>query len=339
VGQTELTSDLPYHFALQHLHDRDGTPVAVAVVKATFTIAEGSPRLADEQLPVFPAGVPLGEPGKSSYLYEPECSYYKPNTDVVFIGDAIPPSGAATQVEVCFSLGGLRKRAMAIGDRFWMRSLGGTYLSSPEPFERMPLTYERAFGGWDRSDPNPAHHNVEARNPVGAGFSRKFAPGQEQIALANIEDARDRVKTMDSRPKPVGFGFTNPDWQPRASLAGTYDTPWAQNRKPLLPTDFDPSFFNGASEGLRANGYLVGNEQVALENCSSRPFATFSLPGILPPRCRFRLVRRTDHTLTTNLDTVVVNARDSVLVLTWRCFIPLPRGPEFLLGLHLSEGQ
>ena len=339
MGQTNLTSDLPFYLGLQHLLDLDGVPVAVAIVKATFTISEGNLRLADEQLQLFPAGKALGEPGRSSYVYEPECSYYKPRTDVVLIGDAIPPAVVGTQVEVSFSLGKLRKRAVVIGDRYWVRSFAGVYLSPPEPFERMPLTYERAFGGWDRNDPNPDRHTFVARNPVGAGFARKFGPGQDRIALPNIEDPSDRITSMDSRPRPMGFGFTNPDWQPRAALAGTYDASWVENRMPLLPVDFDPRFFNAASEGLVMEGYLVGNELVAIENCSSLPLITFGLPGIPPPSCRFRVAGRADSNVATNLDTVVVNARDGVVVLTWRCHVPLPRGPEFLLEVHLSGGR
>jgi len=339
LGQTEITNQLPFHFGVQHLLDRDGTPVAVGITKATFTIAGDDLRIADEQMPLLPAGKSWGEPGKSSYQYEPECSYFKSGTDVALVGAAVPPSGAATHVEVSFSVGPLRKRAVVFGDRFWTRSFARPYLSSPEPFESMPLVYERAFGGWDRSDPDPDRHTYESRNPVGTGFAKKFAADQERIALPNIENPSDLVTSMNDRPSPVGFGFINPDWQPRASLAGTYDSSWSENRAPLLPEDFDLRFFNAASEGLRSNGYLVGNEQVTVQNCAEHPVLHFCLPGVPPPTCRFRFADRVDRSERSNLDTVVVNTLSHVVILTWRCHVPLPRGPEFLLELHVTGGQ
>jgi hypothetical protein len=339
LSHTQIANDLPFHVGLQHLANRNGTPVAVVIVKATFDLARDGLRLAEQQLPTFPAGQAYGAPGESSYRYEPEAAYFKPATDVVLIGAAVPPAGADTQVNVSFSVGRLGKRAVAFGDRSWVRGFAGTYLSDPQPFESMPLVYERAFGGWDRSDPDPDRHTFEVRNPVGTGFSRKFPSGQDRIALPNIEDPTNLIISMDSRPKPVGFGFTSPDWKPRASLAGTYDSSWAQTRMPLLPEDFDPRFFNGASEGLISDRYMVGNEQVTLENCSSEPSLGFCLPGIPPPCCRFRITGQTDYILNTNLDTVVINTLDNIVVLTWRCHVPLPRGPEFLLELNLSRGE
>ena len=339
MSHTEIKNDLPFEFGLLHLSDIKGIPVAVAVVKATFTIQSGKPSLAEKQLPIYPVGKSNGESGKSSYQYEPECSYFKPSTDVALIAEAIPPGGIATSVDVEFSVGPLDKRAVVFGDRWWERSLIGPHLVGPEPFESIPLVYERAFGGCDRTDPIPERHTHDPRNPVGRGFQRRFAPGEDRIALPNIEDPKDLITSVSSQPKPVGFGFINPEWQPRAALAGTYDSAWQQTRMPLLPADFDLHFFNAASEGLVANGYLNGNEPVTLINCSRRPALTFSLPGVLPPVCTFRIAGGSDRLLPGLLDTIVVNSIENLLLLTWRCHIALPRGPEQLLEVHVSQGS
>ncbi len=336
MAQTQITNGLSFPTELQHLFDRDGVPVAVAVTKATFSIERDRLAPASEQVGILASGEPWGEAGKSSYKYEPECCYYKPGTDVVLVGSAFPPFAAATQVQVAIAVGSLRKRAIVFGDRFWVRTLTGTYLSSPEPFESMPLVYERAFGGWDRSDPDPKRHICNTRNPVGTGFAKTFAPNQERIPLPNIENPDDLITSMDSRPKPMGFGFTSSHWQPRAAMAGTYDSSWTQNRAPLLPEDFDPLFFNGASEGLISDGYLSGNERVELQNCSRQAFVSFALPGLSPPRCRFRIAGQPDQLLTGKLDTVVINTLENIVILTWRCHHSLPRGPEFLLELSVS---
>ncbi len=335
----EIKNDLRFELGIQHLADCEGAPAAVAVIKATYAISRDGLRFAEMQVPVLPSGEPNGKPGESSYRYEPECCYFKPRTDVVLIGAAVPPKGAATQIEVRFSVGNLCKRAYVFGNRWWRRRFTGPFLSSPEPFTSIPLIYERAFGGWDRSDDNADRHTFDSRNPFGTGFQSTFAPGQDQMAVPNIEDPTDLVTSMSSRPRPVGFGFTSPDWQPRAALAGTYDSAWKRTRMPLLPEDFDCGFFNSASEGLVASGYLAGNEPVYLQNCSSQPVVSFSLPGIPSPVCRFRIKGGHDQKSAGQLDTVVVNSIENIVVLTWRSYVSLPRGPEQLLALYIGQGS
>src|SRR5689334_3942796 len=154
MAVTEITNDLPFEAGLLQLNDQEGVPVAVVVVKASYTIKRDGLGLAEPQLPIFHGGVPNGEPGKSSYRYEPECAYFKPSTDVVLIANCVAPGGAASCVDVEFSVGTLKKRALILGDRFWHRSFLGTPVIGPEPFHEMPLVYERSFGGWDRSDSN-----------------------------------------------------------------------------------------------------------------------------------------------------------------------------------------
>src|SRR5215469_9031201 len=117
----------------------------------------------------------------------------------------------------------------------------------------MPLLYERAFGGWDCTDEDPQKHRYEPRNPAGTGF-RHTHRAEDEFALPNIEDPAQPFRTYGERPPPAGFGFIAANWLPRLSFAGTYDRAWDDERKPLLPTDFDRRFFNGASTGLIAPG-------------------------------------------------------------------------------------
>jgi hypothetical protein len=295
--------------------------------------------LADEQQPILPAGKPNGKPGESSYRYEPEYAYFKPNTDVVLIANATPPGGPDVQTVVEFSAGPLRKRAIVWGDRFWYRGFLGPSLTSPEPFSEIPMLYERAFGGWDRSAADPNRHRVCPQNPVGVGYQLDFAPEQDRLALPNIEDPNDLVRDMTSRPVPVGFGFTNPDWQPRAAFAGIFDRSWEDSRAPLLPTNFDERFFNAASPGLIANGFLKGDETVRAVNCARQSTVQFDLPNVAPPLCRLRIAGRSDAELHSQLDTIVVNLADSFVTLTWRCHVQLPRGPEQLREIFVGPSQ
>ena len=335
MAHTEIKNRPPLEACILHLADREGMPVGVAVTKATYSIRPEGLTLAEEKQSIFPAGRPYGEPGKSSFRYEPECAYTKPSTDVVLIANATASRGATTHVEVDFAVGPLRKTAVVFGDRYWFSSFTGSDVMGPEPFEEMPLVYERAFGGWDRSDADPERHAPDPRNPLGCGFQNKFAPHQDRLPLPNVEDPKDLIRDMNSRPNPIGFGFTNPDWEPRSQFAGTLDDAWMRDRMPELPADFDVRFFNAASSGLVAQGYLLGNEIVRVTNCSREGSLVFNLPGIPPPLCRFRIAGRPDANLSGELDTIVVNTVERFVTMTWRCHVALPQGPEQLLEFEV----
>src|SRR6266849_965118 len=88
----------------------------------------------------------------------------------------LPPGGKATQrVQVGIKLGAWQKVFTVLGDRVWR---GGAVprAGSPEPFEVMPISYDRAFGGVDNFHPDPSQHRPYLPNPVGRGYHRLLEP-------------------------------------------------------------------------------------------------------------------------------------------------------------------
>jgi hypothetical protein len=316
--------------------DREAQPLLVLVVKATFRI-EGSEKmkLAENQVPVNLGGQYWGDPDKSSYKYEPEGALFKPATDVALIGHAYGQPGQA-HVMVSFQVGPVQKAVRVTGDRCWIRVLGIVCKTEPKPFEKIPLTYERAFGGWDRSRKNPALQRFEPRNPVGTGYHSWRGKFEEGAALPNLEDPRHPIRWYHQKPCPVGFGFTSPHWQPRARFAGTYDARWQKERMPALPKDFDFRYFNAASPGLTAPGFLRGDEPVLVENASPERRLYFNLPGVPPPPCQVELRGGSTRPVQTVLDTVIVNTDERLLVLIWRGNLPLRRGPEDVVAIKVG---
>jgi hypothetical protein len=193
----------------------------------------------------------------------------------------------------------------------------------------MPLSYERAFGGWDRSNVDPARHTFEPRNPVGVSFRAAGNHFEEGLKLPNLEDPGDRLTRFGQTVTPVGVGFLSPDWQPRAALAGTYDEAWSRERMPRLPKDFDRRFFNAASPGLIAPGYLRGDEPVLVEGASAHGRLSFKLPGTRAPQCRVQLARGTaDASVELRLDTVLVDTDADRVQLLYRGHLGLRDGPH-----------
>ena len=148
-----LNNRTPYAAERSWIQDKDANKIWLVVVKATFDLrGDGSARLADQQVPVFRVCQPRGEPGASSLMYEADLLWLKPGTDVIVNGSAWPGDGRlATSIDVAVRLGPVDKRLRVFGDREWRQGATGPAISQPRPFESMPIVYERAFGGWDRS--------------------------------------------------------------------------------------------------------------------------------------------------------------------------------------------
>jgi hypothetical protein len=325
-----------FEFAPVFVTNEEARPLAVFPIKSTYRITSNGLEVSPEQLAVNLTGEYWGDPDVSSYKYEPEGVPFKPATDVALIGHAYAQNGGTRSVEVSLRVGPVAKKVRVVGDRTWLSTFGFKRAAAPEPFERIPLIYERAFGGWDRSNKNPKKHQFEPRNPVGTGFRSRHGKFEEGVRLPNLEEPGLHAKGYHSRPPPTGFGFTSPHWQPRAKLAGTYDVKWTNERMPLLPKDFDPRFFNSASPGLIAPGYLAGNEPVLIENATPGGRLAFNLPGIPAPKCRVVVRGKEDQDLETKLDTLIINTDDNLLLLIWRSNLVLKRGPEDVLGIEIK---
>ncbi len=322
-----------------YLADEDGRPVLVPVVKATYDIVEDGLRLAEEQVPVNLGGEMWGPPETSSYKFEPESTPLKLATDVALIGHAHAPSAGATEALVALQIGALKKAVRVVGDRVWFKSLGSVSSTPPRPLSApVPLQWERAFGGWDRTATDPAKHTFEARNPVGVSFRASSRNFQEGLPLPNLEDPLQPLESFGQRVSPVGFGFTGHHWEPRSKLAGTYDEAWTKNRMPLLPKDFDRRFFNAAAPGLVAAGFLRGDEQVAIVNASERGKLVFRLPGVPAPALTVELAEEDVHPAL-NLDTVILDTDAHRVYLLWRGWVPLRDGPHDVRSIRLSEAK
>ena len=318
--------------------DEEGRPLVVPIVKATYDIRGGTDLvLAPQQDPVSPEGMFWGTPGQSSLRYEPEIAFVKLGTDVVLVGEAWNRTPGAPSVDVEFQVGPLRKIVRVFGDRRWIRSLGAPIMTRPQPFERVPLLYERAYGSWDRSDPDPEKHSCEPRNPVGLGYRSRGTVPEEGVPVPNLEDPRSPIKSPGDRPHPAAFGFVAPSWQPRLRWAGTYDERWSEARMPLLPSDFDRRFFSSAHPDLVAPRGLEGDEPVLVSGASPTGRLAFRLPGLPPPQCVIARSNRPDASIAMRLDTFVVDAPRAKTFMTWRGSLPLDEGPHDVTDVSVSS--
>jgi hypothetical protein len=249
----------------------------VCVVKATYEWDDhGVVRPAAAPSPIVEADEYAGEPGTSGLTYARDLGPMKPRLDVLLSGEIVfraPTTAADVTLEVGRRL---RKTAKVFGDRAFVATiLAGVSLSRPRAVTRVPIAWERSFGGADPQDLTC----VERRNPVGSGLRRRPADLNGQLAPA-FEDPRHPISSGKERPAPYGFGPIAPHWLPRVALAGTFDDKWSQDRKPLLPEDFDPAFYNVAPADQQLDGFVAG-EEVRLTAMTPGQRDRFALPDLV----------------------------------------------------------
>lgn len=310
----DLENPTPLPAALVPGYDEHGRTQVTVVVKGTFRLREGELALSDEQAPLREADEHFGDPGASSVRYEAELGPQKPGTDVVLLGHAWSPSPTEA-LDVTLVAGRLRKVARVFGDRAFFRSGAGFSISEPRPFSRMPLVYERAFGGADGESFDP-------RNPVGVGFSANIESADD-LRLPNLEDPRRLIASPADRPDVAGFGFIARHWMPRRAFAGTMDEAWRAERFPFLPLDFDKRHYQSAHPDLVSARYFQGGEQVRLEGASEGGPVSFKVPRLDLDIDVSILGKTTLHRL--SLDTLVIEPDERRVTLIHRFTFACPR--------------
>jgi hypothetical protein len=313
----QIKNNSPFKAHLTVLPDKAGVDTLIVTVKGTFLLGGEKVVVHPKQIPVAQADVPHGDPAKTSIKTLGEVSLPKPATDLVMFGHAYAPGGSATQVDVTLRIGTGAKVIRVFGDRTWTAGLLGSKPTPPQPFAKIPLIWERAFGGLDINPKNPEQMKGEDRNPVGKGFHHFTAP-PEGTPLPNLEDPNSPYRGWRDRPEPKCFAPIGPGWLPRRGFAGTYDKVWLENRSPFLPDDFDPRFLQAAPPDQVLHS-LTGGEPIEILNATPGGRLAFNLPAY-----DVEAVVRIDQATETpamKLDTVILQPDDTTAIVVWRAAV------------------
>lgn len=225
------------------------------VMKLTFSItANGKCEPAEEQYPL------LDDPGTYEVLEAPLVSppswdsdlmAFKPGTDVVVQGHAYSYGKSVQTVDAVLELLNFSRVVRVHGDRRIDWQSGQAVFTPAEPFEQMPIRYDRAFGGCDQfylskvTDPlvlelNKTQPDLRLtsltkshypRNPCGRGYLIDLSrESSENMLLPNLEFPFDPVTperlgvgksdNWISAPLPAAFDWIDPSWFPRIGYLG-----------------------------------------------------------------------------------------------------------------------
>ena len=197
----QLSNTSPFAASMFGLADQEGADTLFVVVKGTFRLTLVGVELADEPRPVVLGDEYWGDPLESSVKHASEVHLWKQGTDVVVVGDACAPGERPVpHVDVSVGIADRSKHARVLGDRYWTEGLGGMRPSRPKPFVRVPVVYERAYGGRPVPDPGKGTPVEEARNPVGCGFLGKRS-AKELLGhpVPNVEDLQRPIGLLGER--------------------------------------------------------------------------------------------------------------------------------------------
>lgn len=322
----------------------DGRELFVVAVKGTFNLPfKGEEAvLAEKQVPLTESDQFTGEPGLSATLYESDYAHRKPMCDVVLNGSAYGPGGSpATRVKVSLQVGSMKKSFEVVGDRVWEQGwLFGVKPSKPIPFTRLPITYDRAFGGADKDKKKPAAVETYTKNPIGVGYyplaKKKILIGKPLPTTCETGNVVIRTK---GKYDPMSFGFIGRNCPPRPFFAGTYDQTWLDNRAPFWPENFDYRYFQAAPPDQQIP-HPTGGEQVVLENLTPQGKTTFHLPNVDLPILVLPYKGK-EQELTPVIDTILFEPDKQRFMLTWRVSLPLRRNcfevRQVIVGKTLAE--
>jgi len=193
-----------------------GAPCIALLAKRTYVLnaLRSTAVPAAEQLPLRAKAIHDGEPS-GLLLADSEAWPYKLRTDIVVHGH-VYAYGTHRQVNAAVVVGATRRDLRVSGDRRCARSPDGRVrFSEPEPFDRMPLGYDRAYGGYDQGSEAALPNLFELigpslatgtdarmyslgcypRNRHGRGYylSKSSTP-MEEVLLPNIEDPADLLQ-------------------------------------------------------------------------------------------------------------------------------------------------
>jgi hypothetical protein len=317
MAEPELFNETNFRVQALPFISVDGADCRLVVVKASYGIQRDSRvlklrnqrdiRLADEM---------WGPPEIPDVKFPGDLCEYRPGTDVIVVGHARTPGETQVRTqEVSVEVANRELRLRVSGPRVFRRTLFGAKPSRPMPFQAVPLAWSHSWGGADFSRKKPLE---DARNPVGRGMAHR----RRQLAGTPAPQVEHADRRQRRRRQPAGCAPLSAAFEPRRTLAGTYDASWLANRHPARPSDYDPRAENRAAPELVFERPLRGGERVRIAGMRHDGVLEFVIPRVyLVIQATIDGAAKSERP---HLDSVLVDVDARVLELTWRASFPCP---------------
>jgi hypothetical protein len=323
-------------------HPKDAGRLCVVVAKATFALPD-----AIGHVPALPVPSELlhedlfvGQAGFTAPAFEADFVPLKPHCDVIVVGHAHAPSDRPVErMTAGIRLGTWQKLISVVGPRRWERRAASTSASAIQPFLKLGLGYEGAFGGTTFHPDGREVLSAYLPNPVGLGYFESEDLSEQQ-PLPWIEAQNEAVTKPDGRYVPMSLGVLPRNSESRVKFAGTYDATWRKEQFPDLPLDFDPRYFQSAASDQWI-APPVGGEEVVLLNLSHASMSggtpvRFQLPDLALP---MTAIQRdgTKQAMPVMVDTLLFEPDQNRYSVVWRAHVRLPRDETSVTDIQIGS--
>ncbi|HEY4120253.1 MAG TPA: pentapeptide repeat-containing protein [Byssovorax sp.] len=265
---------------------------AVVIVKASFTLAHERSAWPIVASPLVEVDEHVGGHPSASLVAASERAPILPGAGVLLTGAAYAPHGRPV-TECAVRLAVFQDGAAVVNKHLVVRGDATRDAPQPAPFTRMPLVYERAYGGPSVAE-NPAG--------VGAGSAR----------LPNVLDPRDPDRT-------AGFGPIAPTWAPRAAPMRSFDAAPREGDAIVLAADapFDALHAAPGDQRLEA---IRGDEWIVLDGLHAVHARVQTQLPFARAVARFVRVDRPGplEEVPLRADTLTIDAEALVASIVWR---------------------
>jgi hypothetical protein len=236
---------------------------------------------------------------------------FQPLADVVLTGHACAPAG--TTVDALSVRLVVFREGPQIDKTLYVR--GDSQGAETLPFDRIPLMYERAFGGIGWED-----------NPLGVG-----AGAATSARSPNLLDPAEPKRA-------AGFGPISRGWPLRKRLLGAADRKALDRPIAEIPAGFDWAYYQSAPPDQRT-AYLTGNEWIILDGMNPEHA---HIQSYLPAARGYARVYGvadggSGHLLTLAADTLRIDADALTCSVTWRGSFPV-QGEDALAAIRIVAG-
>jgi|GEM_PF-1079563 len=303
-----IISSPPFVTSSIQWQEQPGQWTLTLICKATFSLASGTAVVARE-----PDGINEqdnhwdDDPQKSVYAPS-DLVPYKPNAEVVLVGNAFAPRGEAVRSLFARIVVGQLDKSIEV---FAQRTIApdGSLVDGPR-WTQMSLRYERAAGG------------EGSWNPVGVDISAKDAYGRRAVPNL-LPPAFPDVDRCVSIPA-IGFGPLAARWPARRDKLGALASAFSRGNwmDTALGMDFDGSYFQSAPSDQYVEE-IRADETIVLENLHPEVERLVTrLPG-LRPRTRVEIEGLDPWELSLVADTLWIDTNRATCTVTFRGQLPL----------------
>jgi hypothetical protein len=363
--------------------DGRGNLIVSVHVKRTYQLLPtGECRIADEQAPFLsgeptplPPEAPAGTNPDDNVFPELDIIPHKLATDLIVMASAHARAGKPIKRMIAgIDCGELQHRKLVQGDRrSYVRPDGQIGFTDAEPFQVMPLRYERAYGGCDPTTPVPPianlldamlpHPGIYPRNPAGRGYAvtgnRDHVEG---LPLPNIESPRDALtparlvsgaaENWWRQPLPWCCDWFDASWYPRSVHLGGVpehlpddDTQMEEVRLGWVAAgqrarfakagmaDLFDARFSDAASPGMVLPFLHGDETVRLLGMTPSGELSVRLPG-RPPRIAVRAAGKVNEVQPV-ANRILISTDEMGVYVVWHGAWPCPKRTKDLSAIDV----